>query len=92
MDDLDISYIVEKQKDSKKNMAIILSIKVDNEYKFYKYSNNKLEEYTKEELKNRFNFREFERILSKKRIQGFDEKKHEDILLELNQLVLKINK
>ena len=92
LDDLDISYIVEKQKDSKKNMAIILSIKVDNEYKFYKYSNNKLEEYTKEELKNRFNFREFERILSKKRIQGFDEKKHEDILLELNQLVLKINK
>ena len=92
LDDLDISYIVEKQKDSKKNMAIILSIKVDNEYKFYKYSNNKLEEYTKEELKNRFNFRDFERILSKKRIQGFDEKKHEDILLELNQLVLKINK
>ena len=33
----------------------------------------------------------YERILSKKRIQGFDEKKHEDFLLELNQLVLKIN-
>ena len=74
LEDVSIEYIIEKQVQNIKNMnlGIVLSIKDEDGYKFYKYSNDKLEEYSKNKLKNKFLFKYFETLHLNHEIKGLD--------------------
>lgn len=89
LEDVSIEYIIEKQVQNIKNMnlGIVLSIKDEDGYKFYKYSNDKLEEYSKNKLKNKFLFKYFETLHLNHEIKGLDN--IENFNTNVNDVLLK---
>ena len=69
------------------NLGIVLSIKDEDGYKFYKYSNDKLEEYSKNKLKNKFLFKYFETLHLNHEIKGLDNIENSNI--NVNDVLLK---
>lgn len=89
LEDVSIEYIIERNIHdiNIKNLAIIFSIKDNDNYEFYKYSNNELKEFSKERLKNMFSFKYFETLHLNHEIKGLDN--NEKYNTNVNDVLLK---